>query len=334
MRKGSRLGVGLAIFATLAGGRLAAAQQGALPVEEQSIIRVTSAATPAVVGITTPNGAGSGVIIRADGIVVTNAHVVEAFPRVRVSLATGSTVDGTVLGVDPTIDIAVIDIPGSSLPVAPLGDSDRLQVGQTAIAIGNPVGLERTVTAGIVSAIGRSIPTGPREQYAHDEVIQTDAAINPGNSGGPLLDSRGRVIGINVATLRLGGGTVVEGLNFAVPINLARDVAEQLLTTGVIRRTFLGISSLTLEPELVRQFNLPVREGIIVVGVGQGTPAAAAGLRSEDIITRVDGTPITSEGDLRRVLRQHRPGDVVSIQGVRPDGSFTVRATLGQVTSR
>jgi S1-C subfamily serine protease len=228
----------------------------------------------------------------------------------------------------------VIDIPGTSLPVAPLGDSDKLQVGQTAIAIGNPVGLERTVTVGIVSAIGRSLPSGPRDRYAHDEVIQTDAAINPGNSGGPLLDSSGRVIGINVAALREGGGEIVEGVNFAVPINLARNVADQLLTTGVIRRTFLGVGSQTVDEELVRQFNLPVREGIIVTEVESGTPAAAAGLRAGDIITRAGDTPITGDGDLRRFLREHRPGETVTIQGVRPSGPFTVRATLVQVESR
>jgi S1-C subfamily serine protease len=324
----------LVLFGAAGGANRARAQQGGLAAEEQNIIRVTKAATPAVVGITTPRGAGTGVIIRADGIVVTNAHVVETFPTVQVELATGNTVVGKVLGSDPISDIAVIDIPGTSLPVAPLGDSDKLQVGQTAIAIGNPVGLERTVPVGIVSAVGRSLPSDPREQYVHDEVIQTDAAINPGNSGGPLLDSSGRVIGINVAALRGGGGEVVEGLNFAVPINLARNVADQLLTTGVIRRTFLGINSVTLDPEMVRQFNLPVREGVIVAGVGRGTPAAAAGLRPEDIITRIDNTPIASDGDLRRFLREHHPGDVVTIQGVRPGGPFTVRATLEQTTSQ
>jgi S1-C subfamily serine protease len=324
----------LALLAAAGGAERAGAQQGGLAAEEQNIIRVTKAATPAVVGITTPRGAGTGVIIRADGVVVTNAHVVETFRTVQVELATGNTVEGRVLGVDLTSDIAVIDIPGSSLPVAPLGDSDRLQVGQTAIAIGNPVGLERTVTVGIVSAIGRSLPSGPRDRYAHDEVIQTDAAINPGNSGGPLLDSSGRVIGINVAALREGGGEIVEGVNFAVPINLARNVADQLLTTGVIRRTFLGVGSQTVDEELVRQFNLPVREGIIVTEVESGTPAAAAGLRAGDIITRAGDTPITSDGDLRRFLREHRPGETVTIQGVRPSGPFTVRATLVQVESR
>jgi serine protease Do len=324
----------LALVAVAGGADRAGAQQGGPATEEQNIIRVTKAVTPAVVGITTPRGAGTGVIIRADGVVITNAHVVETFPTVQVELATGNTVQGRVLGSDPISDIAVVDIPGTSLPVVPLGDSDRLQVGQTAIAIGNPVGLERTVTVGIVSAVGRSLPSDPREGYVHDEVIQTDAAINPGNSGGPLLDSSGRVIGINVAALREGGGSVVEGVNFAVPINLARNVADQLLTTGVIRRTFLGIGSESLDAEVVRQFNLPVREGVIVTEVEPGTPAAAAGLRAGDIITRVDDTAITSDGDLRRFLREHHPGDVVTIQGVRPSGSFTARATLGQRTTR
>ena len=214
-----------------------------------------------------------------------------------------------------------VDAPNA--PVAPLGDSDRLEVGQKAIAIGNPMGLERTVTTGVVSAINRS-PRG----IALDGLIQTDAAISPGNSGGPLLDSRGRVIGINTAVLRAPGA---QGLGFAIPINLAQNVVEQILMTGHVVRAFLGVEYRDVEEEMSEQFRLPVRDGIVVSAVSPDTPAARAGIERGDIITRVDDTPIKQGGDLRRVLRERRPGDTVRITVVRLDGdSHTLTARLTQ----
>jgi serine protease Do len=216
---------------------------------EQTIIDVTSRVSPAVVSIYSRGGSGSGVIIRPDGVILTNWHVVQGSRTVTVGLATGEEVPGEVLGGDPSIDVAVVRIEGRDLPNAPLGDSDNLQVGQTAIAIGNPVGFERTVTTGVVSALNRSLGGSNLA-----ELIQTDAAINPGNSGGPLLDSSGRVIGINTAVLRNAArGVTVEGMGFSVPINLARDIAEQLLETGQIVRTYFGIMFRDLERETARQ---------------------------------------------------------------------------------
>ncbi|MBW3635814.1 MAG: trypsin-like peptidase domain-containing protein [Armatimonadetes bacterium] len=194
--------------------------------DEQNIIRVARQASPAVVSISRNGGTGSGVLIRSDGVLLTNAHVVGQAQQVRVELADGRRLVGRVLGRDSSVDVAVIKISGSGFPRAPLGDSDRLQVGQASIAIGNPLGLERSVTTGVVSAINRS-------GFEIDGLIQTDAAINPGNSGGPLLDSRGRVIGINTAVLR---GNGASGLGFAIPINLASDIAQQLLETGRVQR--------------------------------------------------------------------------------------------------
>lgn len=293
-----------------------AAQRAA---EEQNIIRVSRQVSPAVVSVTRGGAGGSGVIIRREGVILTNAHVVGDFRSVTVTLADGREFDGEVIGRDVTTDIAVIRIGANNLPVAPLGDSDRLEVGQAAIAIGNPLGLERTVTAGIISALNRD----PFELELGG-FIQTDAAINPGNSGGPLLDSSGRVIGINTAVLR--GAT---GLGFAIPINLAADMANQIITTGRVRRAFVGISYADIEPELAAQFRLPVREGIVVAQVVAGSPAAGAGLRQGDIITRLDSTPITRGGDLRRALRNHRPGETVSLRVLRGRTTSNVSLRLG-----
>ena len=294
--------------------------QSRLP-DEEIIIQVARAITPAVVSVVQTNvGSGSGVIIRADGVILTNAHVVGDASTVEVGLADGRRVAGQVLARDPRVDVAVVRVDLTGLPTAPLGNSDQLEVGQIAIAIGNPIGLDRTVTTGIVSAVNRS-PRG----FELGGLIQTDAAINPGNSGGPLLDSQGRVIGINSAILQ---GTT--GLGFAIPINLAQDIANQVLTTGRVVRAYLGIVPADLSPEIADRFGLPVREGVIVRSVGGNTPAAAAGLQPADIITSIDQTAIPTTGELFRVLRSKRPGDTVRIAIVRLDaqGRVTGRPTL------
>jgi serine protease Do len=325
------LGAGIVIgntVASMGGEQVAFGRTGAstLAQDEQTVIDVVRRTSPAVVSITARSSSGSGVIIRADGVVLTNRHVVGSNRTVRVGLANGQDHVGQVLGVDPSLDVAVVRIPVSNLPTAPLGDSDRLDAGQAAIAIGNPVGFERTVTTGIVSALNRSLGAG------YDELIQTDAAINPGNSGGPLLDSRGRVIGINTAVLSgTRQGAPLVGLGFSVPINLARDVADQILTTGRVRRAFIGITYRDVEPELARQFSLPVDRGILVQQVGPGTPAARAGLRTGDILVDFGGTAVTEGGDLRRALRARRPGDTVNVIVVRPGGRATLRVTLSDI---
>ncbi|HSJ23546.1 MAG TPA: trypsin-like peptidase domain-containing protein [Longimicrobiales bacterium] len=298
---------------------------------EQAIIEVTRRVTPAVVSIRSRAGSGSGVIIRQDGVIVTNAHVVGNMNQVTVGLATGEERPGRVLGRDPHMDIAVVQIQAEApLPAAPLGDSDNLQPGQSAIAIGNPAGLERTVTTGVISAVDRMLP-----QPGMEEMIQTDAAINPGNSGGPLLDSQGRVIGINTVVLQgRGVGPALVGLGFAVPINAARDIADQLLTTGRIVRPFIGIRYGDVTRELAQQFRLPVQQGVLIASVEPGGPAAAAGLRPEDIITEVNGTPVNSGGDLRRLLRGTQPGTRLEVAGVRPSGRFTATVTLAAMELR
>jgi S1-C subfamily serine protease len=259
-------------------------------------------------------------------MILTNAHVVGTATTVQVGLADGRKVNGTVLGRDIGLDVAVVRIPVDDAPVAPLGNSDQLQVGQLAIAVGNPLGLERTVTTGVISAVNR-----PGRTLGGETFIQTDAAISPGNSGGPLVDSRGNVIGINSAEL-LGQG--VSGLGFAIPINLAIEMANQVLATGRYVRPFLGISFNDVDADLASQFRLPVREGVIVTDVLRGSPAANGGLRPQDIITRVDGTAIAMGGDLRRALRGKKPGDTVQLSVVRPPNGAraTLSVRLGQTT--
>jgi S1-C subfamily serine protease len=303
------------------------ASQAPLTTEEQTVIRVARQVTPTVVSIVVPNyGSGSGAVIRRDGMILTNAHVVGNARTVQVGLADGRKVAGTVLGRDAGLDVAVVRIPISDAPTAPLGNSDQLQVGQLAIAVGNPLGLERTVTTGVISAVNR-----PGRTLGGETFIQTDAAISPGNSGGPLVDSRGNVVGINSAEL-LGQG--VSGLGFAIPINLAMEMANQVLATGRYVRPFLGIAFSDVDADLASQFRLPVREGVLITDVQRGSPAAAGGLREQDIITRINDTPVAMGGDVRRVLRSMKPGNSVRLTVVRPpNGSrATLNVRLGQTT--
>ncbi|MFL5617447.1 MAG: S1C family serine protease [Gemmatimonadaceae bacterium] len=303
------------------------ASQAPLTSEEQNVIRVARQVTPAVVSIVVPRyGSGSGAVIRRDGMILTNAHVVGDAPTVQVGLADGRKVTGTVLGRDLGLDVAVVRIPVTDAPVAPLGNSDQLQVGQLAIAVGNPLGLERTVTTGVISAVNR-----PGRTLGGETFIQTDAAISPGNSGGPLVDSRGNVIGINSAEL-LGAG--VSGLGFAIPINLAMAMANQVLATGRYVRPFLGIAFSDVDEDLASQFRLPVRQGVLITEVQPGSPAAAGGLRPQDIITKVNGTDVAMGGDLRHVLRGMKPGETARLSVVRPpNGSrATLNVRLGQTT--
>ena len=294
--------------------------------DEITVVTVARQVAPSVVSVQQNGGFGSGVVIRRDGVILTNAHVVGQAREVRIGLADGREIGARVLGRDPSVDVAVVRVTGSELPVAPLADSDALLVGQTAIAIGNPLGLERTVTRGVISAIDRS-PRG----FGLDGLIQTDAAISPGNSGGPLLDSRGRVIGINTAVISAPGAS---GLGFAIPINLARDIAEQVLSTGQIRRAFLGVDYRDIDEQLARQFRLPVEEGIIITTVAENTPAAGAGLRQGDIVIALDGKPVKQGADLRRAIRGRKPGDEVRLRVRRPEGEREIVARLGEVTVR
>jgi serine protease Do len=326
---GLGLAIGLAPFSSTRDRRSAEiVAQGApqeLTSEELNTIRVARAVTPTVVSIISQGrGSGSGAIIRSDGMIVTNAHVVGGARAVNVGLADGRKLEGIVIGRDAALDVAVVRVTATDLPAVPMGDSDALQVGQRAIAIGNPLGLDRTVTTGIISALNRTTP-----QLGGETFIQTDAAISPGNSGGPLVDSRGRIVGINSAVI---SGSGASNLGFAIPINTAMAMANQVLTTGKYVRAFVGIQYVDISPEIAAQFRLPVSEGIIVQSVQPGSPADRAGLRAEDIVTRIGDTPVRHGGDLRRALREMRPGQTTTFAVLRGGRQSVVTVRLGQAS--
>jgi S1-C subfamily serine protease len=300
---------------------------------EQEVIRAARAVAPSVVSVRggrgRGRGLGSGIIVRSDGLILTNDHVVSGSSAVTVTLADGRSSPGRVLGTDPDVDTALVKIDGvSGLPEARLGDSDTLEVGQTAIAIGNPLGLERTVTVGVVSALHRQIEDRP----SLENLIQTDAAINPGNSGGPLVDSRGRVIGINNAVIQppYGGG----GLGFAVPINTARSVMQGYLRTGQVERAsedraWLGIQYREITPEIAAAYHMPASQGARVADVLAGSPADRAGIHEGDIIVSVNGRPVTP-GALRTEIRRAGVGQRISLVLQRGSRRVTVAPRLGE----
>lgn len=248
-------------------------------------------------------GGGSGFVFTPDGLILTNSHVVHSATRIGVSLPDGRHFPAHTIGDDPATDLAVIRIDAPNLPAAPLGDSQRLRVGQLVIAVGNPYGFQYTVTAGVVSALGRSL-----RSYAGrliEDVIQTDASLNPGNSGGPLVASDGQVVGVNTATI-MGA----QGLCFAIGINTAKFVAGRILQHGKIRRSYIGVEAQTvpLHRRLVRFYDLPKESGVVVMSVENGSPAQRAGLREGDVIIALDGTPVAGVDDLHRLLTDAKVG--------------------------
>jgi serine protease Do len=270
-------------------------------------------------------GSGSGFIIRKDGIVITNNHVVENAKEIKVALSDGREFPAKVLGRDPKTDLAVLKIdPKADLPVAQLGDSDALKVGEWVVAIGNPFGLDNTVTAGIVSAKGRSIGNGPYDQF-----IQTDAPINPGNSGGPLFNQRGEVIGINTAIFSQSGGNI--GIGFAVPINVAKEFVPQLETEGHVTRGWLGVSIQKLTPELAESLGVKETHGALVAGVTPGSPAAKAGFKTGDLITSYDGKPLDEHGGLPSLVAVTPVGSTVPVEVLRDGASKTLHVTVAKL---
>jgi serine protease Do len=279
-------------------------------------------------------GLGSGVIVTADGYVLTANHVVEGADEVKVSLPNGGKeFDARIVGNDPLTDVAVLKIEhGENLPAAVLGDSDKLEVGDMILAIGNPFDVGQTVTLGIVSALSR----GGFGITAYESFIQTDAAINPGNSGGGLLDVEGRLVGINTAILSRSGG--FQGVGFAVPINMARHVMDQLIKSGKVLRGYLGISIQPLTPDLAKEFNLPADSGgVLVGGVMPRGSAAKAGIRDGDIIVELDGKKVIDPRSLQLLVSQTAPGSKMAIKilrtepGSRKPAQRTLTAVLGEL---
>jgi S1-C subfamily serine protease len=248
-------------------------------------------------------GGGSGFVFTPDGLILTNSHVVHEATRISVAFSNGRHMPATLIGEDPASDLAVIRVHEPGVVAAELGDSQKLRVGQIAIAIGAPYGFQSTVTAGVVSALGRSLRSYSGRLI--DDVIQTDAALNPGNSGGPLVDSAGRVVGVNTATI-----LPAQGICFAIGINTAKFVAGRLLRDGRIRRSYVGISGQTvpLHRRVVRFYDLPNESGALVLSVEENSPAKRAGLRSGDIIIGLEGQSVAGVDDLHRLLTEVRVG--------------------------
>ncbi len=330
---------------------------GALTPEEEVNVRIYKQSSPAVANIVTKEvefdfflnpvpveGAGSGFLIDADGHLLTSYHVVQNAQTIEVTLGDQQRFKAKLIGADQRNDIALLSIdPGKKkLAFLPLADSRSILVGQKVLAIGNPFGFQSTLTTGVVSALGRTVQTS--DTTFIDEAIQTDAAINKGNSGGPLLDTHGQVIGINSAIYAPNGTTA--GIGFAIPINTARRVVNDLLTTGKVRRASLGIEGWPLWPELARGLNLPVNEGFLIERVEPGGPADKAGIRGGsrtvlaglrqlriggDVLVAIDGKPIASQLDMSVALNHAQPGETVDLTLYRNQQKMDVRVTLGEL---
>lgn len=317
-----------------------------------AVQRVAAAVKPAVVQITTeevqqnpfgqgagavPTGVGSGVFFDGQGHILTNHHVIAGASRIRVSLADGRTFPGTLVGSDAQTDLAVVRVQGDNLPRAELGDSDRLQVGEWVVAIGHALGLAGgpTVTTGVVGALNRTVQE-PGGQGGGGPflfgVVQTDASINPGNSGGPLVNLAGQVVGLNtlVAGQTSPGGAQAEGIGFAIAVNNAKRIAQQILETGRVVHAYLGIRYVSLTPAVAAQLGMQgVTQGALVGAVVSGSPAAQAGLREDDVITKIEGQPLQGESALAELVDRQKPGDTITLTVLRDGRTSEIRVTLG-----
>jgi serine protease Do len=330
-----------------------APKDGPLPPAFQLWVDLAKAARPAVVNVSTqarvsdpraeffrrffeggPPGSGgqrsslgSGFVISPEGYVVTNNHVVASGGDIIVRLSRGGEHAARVVGTDPATDLALLKIEASTLPALPLGDSDRLEVGEPVMAIGNPFGLDQTVTTGIVSAKERFIGSGP-----YDEFVQTDASINPGNSGGPLIDSRGAVVGINSAIFSQSGGSI--GIGFAIPINLAKTVLLQLRDHGSVVRGYLGVAVRPVPPETAEGAGLKEQQGVLIDSVVEGSPAEKAGVQKGDVIVAVNDQKVGAPQELTRRIVGTAPGTRVELSLVRKGKLLKLPVELGRLPER
>ena len=341
---------------TSVGAVLDTLKPGELTTDEALNVRIYRQASPSVANIVTRaveydfflnpvpvEGAGSGFVIDARGYILTNFHVVQQAQTIEVTLGDKSRYQAKFVGGDARNDVALLKVEprGSKLAALPMADSSSLQVGQRVLAIGNPFGFQSTLTTGVISALGRTVQTG--EQTFIDEAIQTDAAINRGNSGGPLLNSHGEVIGINSAIFAPTGTTA--GIGFAIPINTAKQIAQDLINEGRVRRAYLGIEGTEVWPELAQALSLPVREGFMVERVTPNGPAARAGIRGGDrrivagmrymmiggdILVAVNGQKISSQLDLNLALNRKRPGDSINVTLYRGSAKMEVKVALSE----
>jgi 2-alkenal reductase len=313
---------------------------------ETTITQAVKTVGPAVVtvvgtisGQSTPFGSsgdqtvsGSGVFISDQGYILTNNHVIDSVKNVKIILADGTQENATIVGSDMYSDIAVLKADGKVPAVAKLGNSDVLNPGEAVIAIGSPLGdFKNTVTEGVVSATGRSIDTG--QGYQIENLIQTDAAINQGNSGGPLVDLAGEVIAINTLIVRnTGTGTVAEGLGFAIPINTAKAVAEQIIQNGYISRPYMGVKFQPITPDIASAYNLPVQWGAYLTDISANSPASQAGLQPGDIITKIGNVAIDGTNSYINILFTYKPGDKVTVEFWRSGKTQQTQMTLGETS--
>jgi S1-C subfamily serine protease len=292
-----------------------------MPVNEKDVTAAIQKVSPAVVTVATlkvirenffdtmpVRGLGSGLIFDSNGGILTNNHIVDGADRVEVITADGKKFQGEVLGSDAMSDVAVVSVDGENLPAVKLGDSDKIVVGQIAIAIGNPYGFllpGPTATVGVISGLKRHIHI---ENHMYEDLIQTDASINPGNSGGPLVDSSGLVVGVNTANIPF-----AQGIGFAIPINTARKIAKEIIEHGRVVRPYLGISGLTLNRDIAESYNIPHEKGVLVVKVGRGSPAHRSGVSAGDIILEADSKPLDSWEDLQHLIQNKKVGEKLEL---------------------
>lgn len=327
---------------------------------QNAFISISKAVTPAVVSVTVistpknkmpdipffhnfqfniPNpgpqkGMGSGVIVTRDGYIITNNHVVEDADKngIKVKLSDKREFPAKLIGTDPTTDVAVIKIDASNLPVASLGNSDSVEVGQWVLAVGNPLGLTSTVTAGIVSALGRDIDVSA-DRWGIRNFIQTDAAINPGNSGGALVNIKGQVIGINSMIATRTGFN--EGYGFAIPINLVKKMAEDIIEYGRVRRPMLGIQMKSgIDETDARALGLPKPEGVWIQDVNPGSPAEAAGIKAGDVVLAVNGKKVDAANEIQLLIAELKPGDIVILTIFRDGKTITKKVKLGELSQK
>lgn len=268
-------------------------------------------------------GKGSGFIISEDGYILTNNHVVQGADEIIVTLADNRKFNAKVIGTDPTVDLAVIKIDAKGLPSLPLGDSDKVEVGEWVVAIGNPFGLSHTVTVGVISAKGRTITAGDR---SFENFLQTDAAINPGNSGGPLLNLNGEVIGINTAII-----PYAQGIGFAIPINTAKQILQDLIEFGKVKRGWLGVYLQAMTPSLAKGFGLKEAKGVIIARVVPGSPAEKYGLKRGDVVLSVDGKEVNSPAELQMAIRSRKAGEKINLTLWRKDKTVNISVVLGEL---
>jgi serine protease Do len=271
------------------------------------------------------HGLGSGVIISPDGYIVTNNHVIDGAVDIRVTMSNKEVLPAKLIGADPLTDLAVIKVNGTNLPSVPWGNSADLHPGQTVLAFGNPYGFRFTVTRGIISALNRPNPDAS-DRHKPGEFIQTDAAINPGNSGGALVDARGELIGINTFLISNSGS--FSGMGFAIPTQIVQPTVETLIRDGKVTHAFIGIQIADVTPDNAKFFDIKKAEGALISQVEPDTPGAKAGLRTGDVITELDGKPVTDAGELQMVVGQKRPGDTVHLQVIRDSKPTTIAVTL------